>query len=78
MVGFSDCSGTNELIQDECNGLLVFGEDRSLAMAQALERLIDDVALRERLGLAGVESVKIYAPEAIVERWEEIIEMSVR
>lgn len=45
-------AGIPELIRDEVDGLMVMPSDE-IALAQALGRLIDDEALRRRLGEAG-------------------------
>ena len=52
----SGISGIPELVQDERSGLLVPPRDPA-ALADALERLNDDPALRQRLGLAGRDKV---------------------
>jgi glycosyltransferase involved in cell wall biosynthesis len=51
----ADCdSGPREMIRHEHNGLLVPVEDEE-ATAEAMQRLFDDVEMRERLGEAAVE-----------------------
>ena len=72
-VGFADCPGTNELIGDGVNGVLAGSGDRVDALARALEPLLADTALRARLGAAGPDAVRAYAPEAIVDRWEALL-----
>jgi glycosyltransferase involved in cell wall biosynthesis len=60
--------GTPELIEDGATGLLVPRHD-PVALAAALERLLDDPALAARLGDAGRRRVQTrFAPEASVER----------
>ncbi len=53
----SDCGGMPELIEHESNGLLARNNDASSFIA-ALERLIEDVPLRERLGTAARQTVE--------------------
>jgi glycosyltransferase involved in cell wall biosynthesis len=77
-VGFADCPGTNEIIEDGMNGLLVSGEDRAGALAEGLARLMSDETLRARLGQAGPASVARYSLPAIVDRWEELLLRMVR
>ena len=76
-VGFADCPGTNELIDDGVNGLLVAGGSdrpaRVAALADGLARLMDDAALRERLGSAGPASVARFDPEAVADAWEALL-----
>lgn len=73
-VGFADCPGTNELIIDGENGLLVSGPDRPEALAAGLARLMGSEADRVRMGAAGPLRVASFAPERIVERWEALLE----
>ena len=47
------------------------------ACAAALEKLIADRPLRERMGKAGTEFVAEFAPERIVKRWEEIYSQAI-
>jgi glycosyltransferase involved in cell wall biosynthesis len=77
VVGFADCPGTNELIAHGRNGWLVEArrpEDRSRAFAEGLSALMDDRALRTRLGEGGRESVRQFEPQSIVARWEGFLE----
>jgi glycosyltransferase involved in cell wall biosynthesis len=46
--------GVPEVIQDGVNGLLVPAKDEA-ALTRALYTLVDDPALRRRLGVAGLE-----------------------
>ena len=59
VVGFADCLGTNELIEDGSSGLLVTpGDDRAKSLAQALGSLFANRPLRLRMGEAGLSAVK--------------------
>jgi len=73
-IGFADCSGTNELIADDKNGLLVGGPDRVKALAEGLERLMSSDELRQRLGKAGPSSVESYSVESATDAWERLLE----
>lgn len=72
-VGFADCPGTDELIVDGVNGLLVRGSDRVAALAEGLARLLDDAALRSRCSAAAPATVARYAPEVVLDAWERIV-----
>lgn len=72
-VGFADCPGTNELIQDGVNGLLVKGDDRVAALADGLRLLMNDEALRRELGRAGPASVQRYSLKSVTDSWEAIL-----
>ena len=72
-IGFADCPGTNELILDSVNGLLVPPGDRVIGLAGGLGRLMEDAELRRSLGEAGPQSVARFSLEAIVSQWEELL-----
>ena len=71
-IGFADCAGTNELIRHEKNGLLVEAEERVEGLAHALERLMSDAGLRQRLGEQAFEDAKAFTPETIYNQWEQM------
>jgi glycosyltransferase involved in cell wall biosynthesis len=66
-------TGPEEIITDGVNGLLVSPADEK-ALAAALERLLRDRALRERLGTAGKERAKDFDGDRIVRKFEKAIE----
>jgi len=64
----TDWPGCNEIIDDGHNGLLVAPKDTD-ALVTALNRLIDDAALRHQLGQAGRKTVETgYSVETVVEQ----------
>lgn len=71
-VGYKRCSAVNELIQDGVNGYLC--EEGPEDLAAKLDRLMGDRTLRVRMGQAARESMKQYAPEAIWDAWEKLLE----
>ena len=71
-VGCKSCPAVNELIKDGENGFLC--ENGVDAFAQALEKLMSDEELREKMGQAAKEDMKQYAPEKIWDMWEKLIE----
>jgi glycosyltransferase involved in cell wall biosynthesis len=74
VIGFADCPGTNELIEDGINGLLVPGDgDRVSALVDGLRQLMMDTDLRTRLGLAGPDSVAEFGVDAVIDRWERLL-----
>lgn len=73
-VGFAECEGTNEIIKDGKNGLLVTRDKaREKNFAHALERLMKDSELRQKLGKQAKEDIVQYQPSIIVELWEKLI-----
>ena len=66
-------TGPEEIIADGENGLLVPVEDPD-AMAGAIDRLIGDPALRERLGASAQKSVRKFNAGEMVRQYESLIE----
>ena len=79
VVGFADCSGTNALVQDGGNGLLIPASDgtartaRVAGLAAALRTLMADPARRAALGAQGPASMAPYAPDRIIDMWEGLL-----
>jgi glycosyltransferase involved in cell wall biosynthesis len=73
VIGFADCAGTNELIQDEMNGLLVKiknDEGRADALAECLVGILGNPDLRYNLGQAGQSYIQSFSTQKIVDKWE--------
>lgn len=68
-VAFDCAPGVRELITDGHDGLVVT-PGNTVEFAAALDRLMDDARLRDSLGEAARESVRRYAPDVIIDRWE--------
>jgi len=65
-------SGTDELIRDGENGLLVdIGDTEGLA--KALEKLLSNRELREKIGKEGQKLATQFKTETIVDQWEELV-----
>ena len=62
----------SEIINHEQDGLLCKVES-SDAIADNIERLINNQSLRERLQRVGIESSKRFLPELYAERWERLL-----
>jgi glycosyltransferase involved in cell wall biosynthesis len=74
----ADCpSGPNEIIRDGEDGLLVAPEDH-MALSAALKRLLEDDALRQRLGRAAVAVRHRFSPEGVLDQWETAINAAIR
>lgn len=68
----SDCSdGVRLLVEDEHTGLLARRGDAA-HLAEQLDRLITDAALRDRLGRAAREHVAQFELDPILDRWEAV------
>ena len=65
-------SGTDELIRNGENGLLVDIGDTD-GLAQAFEKLLSNQELREKLGQEGQKLANQFKTDTIVDQWEELI-----
>jgi glycosyltransferase involved in cell wall biosynthesis len=74
-LGFADCPGTNELIQDGSTGLLAAaGPDRSISLSRELERLMSDPDLRRRLGDAARSTIgQRFSARHVCDLWESLL-----
>lgn len=70
-VAFRACTACQDLVADGEDGLLT--ADGAEALAAGLRRLMEDRALRVRLGQHAHESMKQYAPQKIWDRWETVL-----
>ncbi len=74
VIGFADCEGTNEIVIDGENGLLVEpGSNRVDAFAAAMRRMIDDEPERRRLARQAPATADAFRPEPIIDAWENMI-----
>ncbi len=67
--------GLRDIVVDGETGLLVSPEDRE-ALAAALQKLISDADLRERLGAAAKQQAAKFSPVSIVPQFEQAYELA--
>lgn len=67
----TDVPGTNEVVINGRNGLLVRTDD-ARALAKALGRVLDDPELGKRLASEGSETVKGYSFDAMINKYETL------
>lgn len=72
----SDIGGLRDIVVDGETGLMVPPEDRP-ALVAAMQRLLADEGLRQRLGAAARERAAQFSPEAIVPRFEAAYERAI-
>ena len=73
-VGFADCEGTNKIIENGVNGILVKHEgDRVGSLEINLRELLTDSKRMRGLGKNGLIRPKRYELENVLEKWEEAI-----
>jgi glycosyltransferase involved in cell wall biosynthesis len=74
VIGFADCPGTNELIRNGENGILVAGTDKTDALAKAMASLMRDPEARAALENAPTAwLLDKYSLSAIVDVWERLL-----
>ncbi len=68
--------GHEDMIEDGENGLLVPAGDPA-ALAAAMSLLVEDDALRERLGSAAAERAREFTPEVVMPRMERLYQQTI-
>lgn len=72
-IGFDDCPGTNDLIKQNENGLLVSGKNRIDNLAAGLQTLMEDQNLRKKMGENGKHIIDDYQEDKVISLWEKLI-----
>lgn len=72
VAAFACAFGPTDLIRDGIDGLLVPAEDVD-ALAAALDRLMGDAGLRDRLGRAAQAAMRRYDPAVVIARWDRLL-----
>lgn len=70
-VAFDCAPGVHEIVRDGEDGLLAPVGNTS-ALAKQLGRLMDDQELRDTMGARAREAIVRYAPDRVLDRWEEL------
>lgn len=70
-IGYRSCDAVNELIIDGENGFLC--DDGVDDFANKLAMLMDSQALRIQMGEQARQSMQIYSPQRIWDRWESLL-----
>ncbi|HPQ50146.1 MAG TPA: glycosyltransferase family 4 protein [Alphaproteobacteria bacterium] len=76
VIGFADCPGTNEIIKDQKNGLLVSvgrKDGRAKSLARAMTSIMSNADLRQSLGKQGRKDMLVFSPSTIVSQWQDLI-----
>lgn len=68
-VGFADCAGVNQLIDDGVTGLLAPGNGNAETLAQTLLTLIRDDNAQRKMSEQAVNKIKKYNPKIIYDEW---------
>jgi len=70
VVGFKNCPGTNELVVDKVNGILVSGSDRVNSFAAGMELLMTDKKLYKSLKENTRKTAERFSIEVVTLKWE--------
>lgn len=70
-IGLKGCSGVNELIIDDYNGLLV--DDNPADLADAMLTMIEDKERRIKMGQHTLLTNSKYTPEMVEDKWNNLI-----
>jgi glycosyltransferase involved in cell wall biosynthesis len=72
-VAMDSFASIRDIIDDGQNGFIIPNNDLN-SFAEKICILMDDVGLREKMAKNGMESVKKFSLESIIEKWEELFE----
>ncbi len=76
-IGFSDCPGTNEVIKDNYNGILIDNfPDRVNSLKKAMETMITSKELREKYKYNAINTSKEFSLEKILPIWNDLLKSS--
>lgn len=73
VIGYQECSGTNEIIEHGIDGLLVENDSRIERLRDAMQFLMERPEQRKNIGLKAQEKAAHYEPEAINQKWEQLL-----
>lgn len=76
-ISFDCPHGPRTIIKNGQNGFLIPDNDIDAYVA-CLDKLMNDIELRERIGKAGKESSAQYAPEQIMQQWEDLFKATIQ
>lgn len=68
----SNCSGSNELIDDGVNGELFKIGDVS-ALSQSMTKLLNNFEKRQSYSIEAQKKALLYSPEKIYPQWEKLL-----
>ena len=69
----TNCAGSDEIILNQDNGILVPIGNRH-AMAEAIILLLNNDELSKRLGINAIKKSKRFSSELVLQKWLEYIE----
>jgi glycosyltransferase involved in cell wall biosynthesis len=73
VVGYRECAGMSELVTPGCDGYLADGNGDPAALSAALKPLMEDAALRGRMGVEARRIADVYPPQRSFDEWERLL-----
>ena len=73
----TDCPGSNWTITEGGISAILLPVEDVVALSQAMILLLNDERLRTELGVKGLESMKRFREQVIVELWEKNLEVCI-
>jgi glycosyltransferase involved in cell wall biosynthesis len=78
VIGFRDCDGTNELVTDNYNGLLVSGDNRIKSLSNGMEKLMSDQFLLDSLKANTKNTAKQFSIDNVLVKWERMFNLVIK
>lgn len=72
-IGYNDCSGTNEAIRHNIDGLLAKPDENGSELARAIIKLVQNEELRIQFGKASKENSFLLNMKVVSEKWEKML-----
>lgn len=76
-VGYDQCSGVSDLIEDGVTGKLADGLDNPDSLSQTLSVLMRDDIRRAEMGAAANKKIQQYEPEIVFDQWEKLLKEAI-
>jgi glycosyltransferase involved in cell wall biosynthesis len=73
VIGFADCTGTNEIIHHDVDGLLLLTDDKVQRLEEGLRYLMAQPEKRSLMGNQAIQSANLYEPHSIHKRYEALL-----
>jgi glycosyltransferase involved in cell wall biosynthesis len=72
-VGFAECAGVRDLIDEGRSGLLAVGSGDVVSLARTLETAMSRTDLRRSMSSQAVDSIRRFDPAKIFGQWEDLL-----
>ncbi len=73
VIAFKECSGSNEIITNGKDGLLLDSDDYVKRLADGMSYLMSEPRVRCKMGIKARNTADQYHPDAINKKWEQLL-----